>query len=280
MARRGAVLVIRGERVDHLLAQRVEDAGAFEQRPGIQGHRVLAARVDVQRGRRRADRELVAGRADRQPAGLGDRPHAVGLRPGKPLRGRGATGRAPDRPAEDREHLVDRTGRDPGGDIGAAVGPQHPGDLGDRPRRIGREDHAEDRDDDVERRVGHGQGQRVADEQLEREPRRRGALLGHADEPRRGVHADDVGAAGGGEQRAVAGAAGDVEHALAGARRRHRDDGGRHRLELRRGVLVASLAPVDHRRRVSRSGAATPTPGSWRNPCRGRVAGSIGGATR
>ena len=121
MSSSGRVLVVRRQRPDHLLAQRSRRPGPLEERPGIEGHRVLAAGVDVRRGRRRADLELMAGRGDRQVPRLGERADASAFDQGK-RSGGGRARRSRDGPAENREHGVDRAGREPGGDVGAAAG--------------------------------------------------------------------------------------------------------------------------------------------------------------
>ena len=93
---------------------------------------------------------------------------------------------------------------------------------------IGREDDADRRRDDVERRVGIVQRLAVGDLERQVEPELARLALRRLDQRRREIRAGDDRARAGGVERDVAGAAAEIEPVLAALRREALDQGDVH----------------------------------------------------
>ena len=116
--------------------------------------------------------------------------------------------------ADGLEQLADEALRRPVGEADLAAALADASQLGRGAVLVGREHHAEGRDDDVEAAVGKRQRLRVGLAELDVEPLGLGALAGALEQRGHVVGGDHVAPAPRGGEGGVAVAGGDVEHLL------------------------------------------------------------------
>ena len=131
-----------------------------------------------------------------------------------PADGRLEASRRRDVAAHDLEELAAEALGNPAAQPDPPAGTTHPQQLARGALLIGREHDAEDRQHDIEVRVGELQRLRVADPEVDRRALGSRAQRRPLDERRHVVDPRDVAVAARRGQRRVAAAAGDVEHAL------------------------------------------------------------------
>ena len=144
--------------------------------------------------------------------------------------------------------LADRASGQPRGEDDAAA---RGGDAGHLLRRcdgIGREDHAEHRDQDVDRAAFDRDRPGLAEREGDVESLTDSARPRHLEQARRRIHSDHGRSARRRQQRRVARAAPEIEHPLRGPRSSPLDHDVRHGRQLGGRALVVAQSPVKARR--------------------------------